>query len=279
MTASPHPVAAPDGRRLAFSFRGNLALLDLTSGASGRWGWREDGGRVPVWSPDGSHLVVVADVRDQPGLRRIVLRPDGVTAARSEAIRSLADTPPALCYAPGGEWLAFSQTHWVDGNIGHSDVLAMNTAGGKAQGEARRIAQFPGGVTAVSPFPDGKSLLVSHGCGWSAVNVDTGEPRVLFGGILTDPDAPDQQLHRPSGAVVDPTGTRLALGAWRWSGRRNDIAFHRLYTCNLDGSDVKRITPLEDDSVEPYVFPQTGKTAFDVARSISEQQKDQQEGE
>jgi len=30
------------------------------------------------------------------------------------------------------------------------------------------------------------------------------------------------------------------------------------------------VTPLEDEPVPPYVFPETGKTAFDVARSLSE---------
>jgi hypothetical protein len=33
------------------------------------------------------------------------------------------------------------------------------------------------------------------------------------------------------------------------------------------------VTPLEDDPVPPYVFPETGKTAFDVAREIALQRR------
>lgn len=42
-----------------------------------------------------------------------------------------------------------------------------------------------------------------------------------------------------------------------------------MYACNLDGRGVRRVTLLEDEPVPPCVFPESGKSAFDVAKEIA----------
>jgi len=36
------------------------------------------------------------------------------------------------------------------------------------------------------------------------------------------------------------------------------------------------VTPLEDEPMPPYVFPETGKTAFDVAKEIALKRMEQE---
>jgi hypothetical protein len=62
----------------------------------------------------------------------------------------------------------------------------------------------------------------------------------------------------------------MAFSGLRWSGRPDDAAGWYIYTCNLDGSDLRRVTPLEDEPVTPYTYPVTGRSAFDVADEIAE---------
>ncbi|MFW5867867.1 MAG: hypothetical protein ACOCX2_08630 [Armatimonadota bacterium] len=123
-------------------------------------------------------------------------------------------------------------------------------------------------VNGLSGFPDGR-LLVSHAEGLGILDPPARQLTPLELGELHDPDLPNGQPLEVRDPVVSPDGTKLAFSGLRWSGDPEDAAGWYIYVCNLDGSNLRRVTPLEDEPVPPYVFPETGKTAFDVAREIA----------
>jgi len=79
-----------------------------------------------------------------------------------------------------------------------------------------------------------------------------------------DRESERRVVHLPSTdlrPVSSPDGTKMALSGLRWSGDPEDPVDWYIYVCNLDGSDLRRVAPLEDESAPPYVFPESGKTA------------------
>ncbi|MBP8955130.1 MAG: PD40 domain-containing protein [Armatimonadetes bacterium] len=164
---------------------------------------------------------------------------------------------------------------------GHTEAAIWRTSAtnsGQERTPPEKLVDGFGTIRRMSLFPDGR-LLVWHADGLDIVDPEAKTKEPLDLPPLHDPELPDDRpalkLRDPA---VSPDGQMLAFSGYRDSGDPERGTGWYIYTCNLDGSDVKRITPLEDDPVEPYVFPETGKTAFDVAKAISEQQN-QQEGE
>jgi len=64
--------------------------------------------------------------------------------------------------------------------------------------------------------------------------------------------------------VVNPNEEKIAFSGMRWSGKEEEEAGYYIYTCNLDGSALERVTPLKDIEVGFYQFPETGKSAAEV---------------
>ncbi|MBP8954347.1 MAG: PD40 domain-containing protein [Armatimonadetes bacterium] len=208
---------------------------------------------------------------------------DGLSAGRENRALRLDGLDARPLLDQGRHSVLFA--HWLPrpaaaSELPNWEVLRVDLAErGPAVPAPERVIGGLGEVSRMSRFPDGR-LLVWHGGGLDIVDPEAKTKEPLDLPPLRDPELPAARpalkLRDPA---VSPDGKLLAFSGYRDSGDPEHGTGWYIYTCNLDGSDVKRITPLEDDPVEPYVFPETGKTAFDVAREIAEQQKDQQEGE
>jgi hypothetical protein len=132
----------------------------------------------------------------------------------------------------------------------------------------RKIAEDIPRPTSLSALPDNERLLVCHEDGPEVVDIETGERLPMKWPELRDPDLPGGVPLMIGDAALRPDGEEVAFSALRWSGKAEDAGAWCLYVCKLDGSELQRLTPPQDDPVAPYVFPDTGKTAFDVARDI-----------
>ncbi len=83
---------------------------------------------------------------------------------------------------------------------------------------------------------------------------------------LRDPQT-GEELVLEWGSVRVLRGDELVLAArsQAWPPERGA----RLYVCKLDGTQLRRITPLEDPPIEAYVLPHSGKPVFDLAAEIA----------
>lgn len=129
------------------------------------------------------------------------------------------------------------------------------------------IAAGFSGVERLSLFPDGKRLLVTTNNGLEIVDVESGVRTPLPLQNLQDPDS-----HQPvivHEAAVSPDGVWIAFSGEvvRQTPERQSSYPQYLYLIRIDGSGLKRITPLVEMPLAPYVFPASGKSAFDLAKA------------
>ena len=146
-----NPRFSPDGRRLAVATRrrpgegADIYIHDLETGAESRLTF--DGGRAPVWAPDGVSLTY-SHLGEQQGIYR---KPaDG----RSDAERLIAidEFHWVVGWTPDAGTLAFGQMEAPTGDgISRSSVLAL------AAGEARHVVG-PGAIWGGRLSPDGQWL-------------------------------------------------------------------------------------------------------------------------
>lgn len=137
-----------------------------------------------------------------------------------------------------------------------------------------QVCQAVGRIRSLSCFPTGNQLLIQDDRGLVSIATPGASQRVLPFPVLYDPEIPRGPELTIGSPAVSPDGSMLAFSAYRDAGDGKEGAGWYIYVCSLDGSDLRRVTPLKDDPVPPYIFPETGKTAFDVAREIALQRMD-----
>jgi hypothetical protein len=142
-----------------------------------------------------------------------------------------------------------------------------------------RIGAGWGRLNRLSPFPDGRRLLVTANDGTvEIVTLADGTRHCLPLSSLRDPEAGARlEVHD---ATLNPDGTRVAFSG-RWVDRPTpgtaptdlligDIPvfpqeIYRIYTCTLEGQDLRRVTPLVEAEVPPFRFPGTQESAQSLA--------------
>ncbi len=205
LTVGPmDPAPGPDGRRLAFSARGWIWVMDLESGIARRL---TSGGGMdfrPAWSPDGDRI---AFVRDDGADTRIV-----IADAQSGVELAFIDTPaldldPA--WQPDGDVLFYTS-----GQAGTLDVWVTDMA----TGDARPLTSDPGLEMRPQPLADGAGILVLAKRGGDRVELRTAESaRPLVSGSIAS-------MARPA---LHPDGRSFALnwpGPDGWELRLHDLA-------------------------------------------------------
>jgi len=267
--APSYPAPSPDGRYLAFTYVRNTGLLDLRTGAIGRIGHHREGGQDAAWHPSGGQLAVTANRRGSQDIFGIDLDLGNLRSRAFSPVSEMEANQQLPVFGPKGTWLAFVAEQYDEPMKPKYSVCVIELDDdGLPAGSARTIIHDIPQPTSLSAFPDGARLLVCHDGGLDILDVDTGEKSAVHWPELRDPELLQGQPLIIRGAVLCPDGDRVAFSGLRWSGEPEDPAGWYIYVCNLDGSELQRVTPLEDEPVPPYVFPETGKTAFDVAKDI-----------
>lgn len=153
-----HPALSADGRRLAFSFHGDLWVCPSEGGRAERLTDHEGDEWKPAWSPDGSSIAFAADWRGNRDLYVLDLRN---RLSRPLTFHSEDDDKPA--WSPDGKWIAFHSNR--DGNVDLPlnndvhDVWKIPSSGGTAV----RITRFRGDNPSWSP--DGSEIVYDRYAG------------------------------------------------------------------------------------------------------------------
>lgn len=267
--APPDPAPARDGAALAFADRRSLVVLDLHSGNLCYLGARQEGGQQPSWGPANRYVMVTAARQGVRSVYRVDLdlaRCAGrgytcLTGGTVEAYR------PSV--APDGRSLAY-----VTRAGGKEDesvwLLGLNEFGSPA-GRARELISPLRRVHALSFAPNGDSLLICHSSGVESVNLETRQRHVLPLHNLRDPTVPGGgPALSVAHARLSPDGTRIVFSSPVTPPTCGRPTTSHIYLCNLDGTGLRRLMPLDDEPVKPYTYPVTGRSAFDVADEIAE---------
>lgn len=262
------------GSCIATTRSGELNVLDLTNGTWFACGsWRESPFGQVALSADGRFLAYSAFRRQGDADIFVDGVKDDLSGLQGHmriARQDGEDCSPE--FSPGGGRVYFA--HCDPGTPPKGEAWSVyRVPPGKQYWENTPPELVVGGFGAIgrlSFFPDGR-LLVWHDKGLDVVGVEAKTKTPLGLPELREPELPaDRPALKLRDPAVSPDGKKLAFSGYRDSGDPQKGTGWYIYTCNLDGSDVKRVTPLADDPVEPYVFPGTGKTAFDVAREMEE---------
>jgi hypothetical protein len=264
------PAWSPAGDRIAFGAGDMVYDVHLETGELRKHTQPEREGKIPSWNGAGTLLamygershgdtdIFVADVarslRDSRGQWRV---------AQQEGFDFLPT------FHPREPWLVYVHESVTEDEESRCDLYRVEAGKPYWENEPpRKIVEDLPEPGRLSWFPDGQRLLVWHEKGLEIVDVAAPKRTPLALPPLHDPDFPEGPSLELHDVVIDPTGTKLTFSGLRWSGRSPDDAGWYLYVCALDGSGLQRITPVEDEVVPLYQFPQTGKTAADLAVEI-----------
>lgn len=268
-----HPAISPDGSMVAFQNGWALGILDLQTGNVGQLLSRRSNAHSAAWHPGGEWLAVSVVREGRRAIHRVNVDRQRLRARGSTAlVRSI--TPPFRpVFDPMGKWFVFTTRERTDGlrQLHSVQVVYLDGSGAPIDGP-KRVADHIVAPLSVSAFPAGGRVLVCHEDGLEQLSVTTGVRSALPWKNAPSLVAPaEEPLLRVRDACLSPQGDQVAFSGLRWSQEPEDPAGWYIYVCNLDGSQLRRVTPLEDTPVEPYVFPESGKTAFDVAKEIAGQ--------
>ncbi|MBV9468311.1 MAG: hypothetical protein JO316_01740 [Abitibacteriaceae bacterium] len=125
------------------------------------------------------------------------------------------------------------------------------------------VANLLNPIERLSIFPDGKKLLAQTPKGMSIITVQDKQSKSLALGSLTDNELGAVKIEQVKDGWAGPSDNEVTF-----SGKTVDKSGKirwRIYSCHLDGSHVKALTPKDNNPIEPYKFSD-GKTAIDLAK-------------
>ncbi|MBU0610551.1 MAG: hypothetical protein KKI08_21895, partial [Armatimonadetes bacterium] len=159
------------------------------------------------------------------------------------------DTLPQ--FIPGSQTLVFAHgPQPTDGIDAKWQIMATTLSQAIGFSPPKVIAEGLPAILRLSVFPSGDRLLVSHAGGLDIVEVGSGSRKSLAIPPLRDPEG--SQYLRMEHPTIDPSGKLIVFRALHQSDQGQGTRGYILYVCGLDGSQLRRITPLDGEDVDPY---------------------------
>ncbi len=150
LVGARYPAISPDGKRIAFSYLGDLWLVAAEGGKANRLTDHEAYEREPVWSPDGKWLAFSSN---RYGNNDVFIMPASGGKPKQLTFHTGGDL--ATGFTPDGNWVIFQSSR-----SSSSSIFKINVKGGNAIPILDTYWSWPF-YARVSP--DGSSLLFSLG--------------------------------------------------------------------------------------------------------------------
>ena len=236
--------------------------LDMRSGLRRRLSPLDERLGEAVLTPDGRWLIYVESLEDRGDALTIL---DLASPGRPQQLPGPPGVREVLCCSPGGEWVYFEQLTWAGEDLAEHSICRV-PIGDLRHPVPQRVVTGIDQVARVSAFPDGDRLLLSDGSGLNILDVQSGQIQPLRWPALRDPDHPDGPDLEVMDPVISPDGTQVAFAGFL---RLSSASYSEcLYTVGLDGTGLRRVTPLDNPVVAPYYFPATGVAAYRIPSGI-----------
>ncbi|MEC7501485.1 MAG: S41 family peptidase [Planctomycetota bacterium] len=137
-----YPAISPDGKTIAFSYRGDIWLVDRDGGRARLLTSHAGHERSPVWSPDGKEIAYAGD---RNGNYDIFVVPIDGGPSRRVTYHSAQDIP--FSYTPDGERILFASRRLdsADAAIGTlrmAELYSIPEAGGRPRQEMTTQAEY-----------------------------------------------------------------------------------------------------------------------------------------
>ena len=245
--------------------------LDLNTGSYRVLGQPERPGRTPTIDSTGRWAMVFGTGHDANS--DVDLMSDDLQRSENLALRGRLvlhgsyETNPL--FSPDGKWVYFISSKEDEGQASHSlqrmtaEVALTKEIKPITPEQVQTIAKLSEEVERISFFPDGARVLLQNRKGMFIVSVPEGK---------VTPVAPKEPKDAEVGAPVTETRDGWAgPGDERvtFSGKTTDKDGQtrwRIYSVRLDGSDLQAHTPKDNEPVPMYQFPESQKTAYDLAK-------------
>ena len=142
----------------------------------------------------------------------------------------------------------------------------------------RKIVENLPEIERISWFPDNQRILISYKAQDSLlayietryaptpeiIDLETGKRSLLLLNNLRDNSAPSSPVIIPRDMVVNQKGDTVAFSGLFWSGKEEEDAMICIYTCRLDGTELKRITPVDKQPLKSWEYKTPGVTALNA---------------
>ncbi|GLX85155.1 acyl-peptide hydrolase [Thalassotalea loyana] len=241
----------------------------------------------PVFSPDGKKLAYLSS---KEGKVQIYLR--DIATGNTTRVTDVAMSPSSLSFSPDGSQLAFSMftptkakplfslnfkpkdakwadnAQYIDQTLFQRDGAGMRRPGNMQVYVVPTIGGTPRQITS-GPFDyagsiawtnNGKQLIVSantrNDADFDIFNADILAIDVTTSKVtkLTDASGPEGSPN------ISPNGKKIAFTGFEDNGKSNQL--NQLYIMNLDGSNIKSLTPTLDRSVESIDWADNSKGLY-----------------
>lgn len=241
----------------------------------------------PVFSPDGKKLAYLSS---KEGKVQIYLR--DIATGNTTRVTDVAMSPSSLSFSPDGSQLAFSMftptkakplfslnfkpkdakwadnAQYIDQTLFQRDGAGMRRPGNMQVYVVPTIGGTPRQITS-GPFDyagsiawtnNGKQLIVAANTRDDA-DFDIFNADILAIDVTTSKVTKLTDASGPEGSPnISPNGKKIAFTGFEDNGKSNQL--NQLYIMNLDGSNIKSLTPTLDRAVESIDWADNSKGLY-----------------
>lgn len=281
-----YPVMQRDGKRIAFEMGMSVYVFDLETAIVGQCNdYREQIRTMPDWHPTEKWLAMSGNHSSHNGIYdsdifvAVIADQLGKTAVSKQWCAAHLpgdDTLPV--FSPDGKWIVFAHQNLQTKAKPQSSWSLFKTPSHQ-KGKPEKIIDLDEEPERLSWPPDGRKILVAYKSvppffprpldeippnRLDLVDVLTKTKTPLQLPLLRDPDLPQGQPLFVKYAGLRPDGKTISFSAVRWSGLLQDAGALCVYSMNLDGSGLQRLTPPEEMFLPSFQYPQRNIKALNA---------------